>query len=64
MMLGKCTMDSKALTVQVGHTEASCSLLKRGHVKGVRFETQSSNCAAPTCQPANLLEYCAVRHSD
>jgi putative transcriptional regulator len=50
-------MRSKELAEIVGITEANLSLLKSGHVKGVRFATLEKICAALACQPGDLLEY-------
>jgi len=41
----------------IGITEANISLLKRGKVKGVRFETLASICGYLKCQPGDILEY-------
>lgn len=57
IMLAKRKMRSKELAELVGITEANVSLLKSGHVKGVRFETLARICAALNCQPGDLLEY-------
>jgi putative transcriptional regulator len=57
VMLAKRKMRSKELAEIVGITEANLSLLKSGHVKGVRFATLEKICAALACQPGDLLEY-------
>lgn len=57
VMLAKRKMRSKELAEIVGITEANLSLLKSGHVKGVRFATLEKVCAALACQPGDLLEY-------
>lgn len=57
VMLARRKMHSKDLAAQIGISEANLSLLKRGHVKGVRFETLARICAALDCQPGDLLEY-------
>ena len=57
VMLAKRKMRSKELAEIVGITEANLSLLKSGHVKGVRFATLEKICAALECQPGDLLEY-------
>ena len=57
VMLARRKMRSKELAEIVGITEANLSLLKSGKVKGVRFETLESICAALECQPGDLLEY-------
>jgi putative transcriptional regulator len=57
VMLAKRKMRSKELAERIGITEANLSLLKSSKVKGVRFETLDSICAALECQPGDLLEY-------
>lgn len=57
VMLARRKMRSKELAEIVGITEANLSLLKSGHVKGVRFATLNKICAALDCQPGDLLEY-------
>ncbi|MEP5758389.1 MAG: helix-turn-helix transcriptional regulator [Litoreibacter sp.] len=57
VMIARRKMSSKALAAQIGITEANLSLLKRGHVKGIRFETLAKICEALDCQPGDLLEY-------
>lgn len=57
VMLARRKMKSKALAEQIGLSESNLSLLKQGHVKGVRFETLEAICAALECQPGDLLEY-------
>lgn len=57
VMIARRKVSSKALAAAVGITEANLSLLKRGHVKGVRFETLTRLCQALDCQPGDLLEY-------
>jgi putative transcriptional regulator len=56
-MLARRKMRSKELAEIVGITEANLSLLKSGHVKGVRFATLEKICAALACQPGDLLEF-------
>lgn len=57
VMMARRKVSSKALAAEIAITEANLSLLKRGHVKGVRFETLAKLCAALDCQPGDLLEY-------
>jgi len=57
VMLARRKMRSKELAEIVGITEANLSLLKSGHVKGVRFATLEKICAALACQPGDLLEF-------
>ena len=57
VMLARRKMRSKELAESIGITEANLSLLKSGHVKGVRFSTLERICAALDCQPGDLLEF-------
>ncbi|MGE4070656.1 MAG: helix-turn-helix domain-containing protein [Lysobacterales bacterium] len=57
VMLALRKMRSKDLASTIGITEANLSLLKQGHVKGVRFDTLEAICRALECQPGDLLEY-------
>ena len=57
VMLAKRKMKSKDLADRVGITEQNLSLLKKGKVKGVRFNTLAAICEALSCQPGDILEY-------
>ena len=59
VILADRKMKSKDLAEQVGITQANLSLLKSGHVKGVRFSTLEAICDALQCQPGDLLQYVA-----
>jgi len=57
VMLARRKMKSKDLADAVGISETNLSLLKQGHVKGVRFATLEAICRILDCQPGDLLEY-------
>ena len=57
VMLARRKMKSKDLADAIGISETNLSLLKQGHVKGVRFSTLEAICRVLECQPADLLEY-------
>ncbi|MBW0279038.1 helix-turn-helix transcriptional regulator [Shewanella xiamenensis] len=57
VMMAMRKVSSKELAKAVGITEANLSLLKRGKVKGVRFDTLASICEYLACQPGDILEY-------
>lgn len=57
VMMAVRKVSSKELAKVVGITEANLSLLKRGKVKGVRFETLASICQYLDCQPGDILEF-------
>ena len=57
VVMAQRKMRSKDLAQAIGITEANLSLLKRGKVKGVRFETLAAICSQLQCQPGDLLEF-------
>lgn len=57
VMLARRKMKSKELAEAIGLSETNLSLLKQGHVKGIRFNTLEAICGHMQCQPGDLLEY-------
>ena len=57
VMLAERGVSGKELADHVGITEANLSLLRRGKVKGVRFETLEKICDYLDCQPGDLLQF-------
>lgn len=57
VMLAMRKVRSRELAEFVGITESNLSLLKSGHVRGVRFETLSKICEFLECQPGDLLAF-------
>jgi len=57
VMMAIRKVSSKELAKEIGITEANLSLLKRGKVKGVRFETLASICHYLDCQPGDILAF-------
>ena len=57
VMLALRKVRSKDLAADIGITESNLSLLKSGHVRGVRFETLERICEYLACQPGDILEY-------
>jgi len=57
VMLALRKVRSRELAQHVGITESNLSLLKSGHVRGIRFETLSRICEYLQCQPGDLLSY-------
>ena len=55
VMLALRKVRSKELAAHIGITESNLSLLKSGHVRGVRFETLDKICAYRDCQPGDIL---------
>lgn len=56
VMMARRKVSGKTLAQAIGVTEANLSLLKRGHVKGIRFETLSKICAYLDCKPGDILD--------
>ena len=57
VVMAQRKVRSKDLAQAIGITEANLSLLKRGKVKGVRFETLAAICRHLDCQPGEILEF-------
>lgn len=57
VVMAQRKISSRELARSIGITEANLSLLKRGKVKGVRFETLASICHFLDCQPGDILEF-------
>lgn len=57
VMLARRKRRSKELADAIGLSETNLSLLKQGHVKGVRFNTLEAICRELDCQPGDLLEF-------
>jgi putative transcriptional regulator len=55
VMMARRKVRGKDLAEHVGITEANLSLLKQGHVKGVKFDTLASICAYLDCTPGDIL---------
>jgi putative transcriptional regulator len=57
VMIAKRKMSLTELAGKVGLSLTALSLFKTGKLKGVRFASLSSICAALDCQPGDILEY-------
>ncbi len=57
VMMAQRKVSGKELAQAIGVTEANLSLLKRGHVKGIRFETLAKICDYLCCQPGDILTF-------
>lgn len=62
VMMAQRKMSLNALAEEVGISLTNLSLLKNGHVRGVRFNTLSAICRVLDCQPGDLLEYVEESH--
>lgn len=57
-VLASRNLKARQLAASIGVSETHLSLFRTGKVKGVRFSTLASLCAALQCQPGDLLRYC------
>ena len=57
VVMAQRKISSRELARAIGITEANLSLLKRGKVKGVRFETLAAICHYLDCQPGDILAF-------
>ncbi|MBD3654154.1 helix-turn-helix transcriptional regulator [Kangiella sp.] len=57
VMMARRKMKMKDLAEAVGVSTTNLSLLKNGHVRGIRFATLEAICKVLECQPGNILEY-------
>jgi putative transcriptional regulator len=57
VVMAQRKISSRELARAIGITEANLSSLKRGKVKGVRFETLASICRHLDCQPGDILAF-------
>src|SRR3546814_887115 len=53
VMLARRKMKSKNLAAAIGISETNLSLLKQGHVRGIRFGTLEAICRVLQCQPGD-----------
>lgn len=55
--MAKKKMSLTELSERVGVSMTNLSLLKKGKVKGVRFNTLESICKILECKPGDILDY-------
>ncbi|MFA0960464.1 helix-turn-helix domain-containing protein [Roseivirga sp. BDSF3-8] len=55
--MAKKKMSLTELSEIVGVSMTNLSLLKKGKVKGVRFNTLEAICEALDCKPGDILDY-------
>lgn len=63
VVLAERKVRSNELARAVGITPSNLSLLKSGHVKGIRFETLDAICEFLQCQPGDILEHVPAREA-
>ena len=56
-LVGRRNEVTHGKTASIGITEANLSLLKRGKVTGLRFETLTAICQYQVCQPGDILVF-------
>jgi putative transcriptional regulator len=57
VVLAERKVRSNELARAIGITPSNLSLLKSGHVKGIRFETLDAICEFLQCQPGDILHH-------
>ena len=57
-------ISSNELAERIGTTPVNLSRIKKGHIRGIRFNTLEQLCLALRCQPGDLLEVMPERRSD
>ena len=57
VMMAKRKVSLNELSERVGVSVTNLSLLKNGHVRGVRFATLDAICRVLDCQPGDVLEF-------
>jgi len=57
VVMAQRKMSLTELAKKVGISMTNLSLIKKGHVKGIRFSTLEAICQALDCKPGDLLEY-------
>lgn len=55
--LAKQKMTLTELSERVGISLKNLSLLKKGHVRAVRFSTLNAICTALNCKPGDILDF-------
>ncbi|MEH6663506.1 MAG: helix-turn-helix transcriptional regulator [Brevundimonas sp.] len=55
-MMARRKVSLNQLAEEVGISTTNLSLLKNGHVRGVRFNTLLGICRALDCRPGDLLD--------
>lgn len=55
--MAKKKMSLKELSERVGVSQTNLSLLKNGHVKGIRFNTLEALCEVLDCKPGDIIDY-------
>ncbi len=56
-IMAKRKMSLNQLAAEIGISITNLSLLKNGHVRGVRFNTLNAICQILECKPGDILDY-------
>lgn len=56
VVMAQRKMKLQELSERVGISMTNLSLLKNGHVKGVKFETLDALCRVLECTPGDILD--------
>ena len=57
VVMAKNKMSLTELSEKVGISMTNMSLLKKGKVKGIRFNTLESICKVLKCKPGDILDF-------
>ena len=57
VVMAQKKMSLTELSKKVGLSMTNLSLLKKGHVKGIRFSTLEAICKTLDCKPGDVLDY-------
>ena len=57
VMMAKRKMSLTELSKHVGISINNLSLIKKGRVKGIRFNTLESICKTLDCKPGDILDF-------
>ena len=56
VVMAKRKMSLTELSEKVGVSMTNLSLLKKGHVKGIRFNTLEAICEVLECKPGDIID--------
>jgi putative transcriptional regulator len=57
VVMAKRKMSLTELSEKVGVSMTNLSLLKKGHVKGIRFNTLEAICEVLECKPGDIIDF-------
>lgn len=57
VVMAQKKMSLTELSEKVGISMTNLSLLKKGHVKGIRFNTLEAICRVLECKPGDIIDF-------